>query len=61
MNFYIPWAQTKKKKNTVVLQGSVTAACVALVHVIVKVLHSWIMSQWTTDEQKQSGNKKAEL
>ena len=36
-------------------------ACVALIHVSGKALHSCIASQWTTDKQKQSGNKKAKL
>lgn len=47
--------------NTVTIQESVTITCVALTNIGGKAIHSWIMSQWAIDNQKQSGNKKTKL
>lgn len=47
--------------KTVAIQESVTIACVALTNIGGKAIHSWIMSQWAIDNQKQSGNKNTKL
>lgn len=47
--------------KNVILQEFVLVACVPLIHLSGKALCSWIVSQWTTDKQKQSGYKKAKL